>query len=261
MNKYLEEDRLGSRIHLDIHLYAYCALNKIDYGGSYYIKKKIRNYKLLKEHIELSKFLKIPHPKDFSNKNIGSIINLDKVENLFNIINFNTKLYPSKNINNFLTDNFINLLRNNFIFKKKEKFTIVVHIRRGDVNPNTHPERYLPNEYYCNILELITSIINIKSYEIIIISESQAYESFECFKKYDNIKFEFDRDTKSNWENMINSDIFIMSKSSYSYVPALFCKGIVVYKDFWCSKLNEWVSHNNIKNTLINQQLNLNKKK
>lgn len=41
MNKYLEEDRLGSRINLDIHIYAYSTLNKIDYGGSYYIKKKL----------------------------------------------------------------------------------------------------------------------------------------------------------------------------------------------------------------------------
>jgi hypothetical protein len=34
------------------------------------------------------------------------------------------------------------------------------------------------------------------------------------------------------WKTIIESDVFIMSRSSFSYVPALFAHGAVYYNEF-----------------------------
>ena len=43
---------------------------------------------------------------------------------------------------------------------------------------------------------------------------------------------------------MISADIFIMSKSSFSYVPAVFNNNKVIYTEMWHKKLDNWISHN-----------------
>ena len=36
----------------------------------------------------------------------------------------------------------------NFNYTSTDIFTITIHIRRGDVNPHKHADRYLYNKYY-----------------------------------------------------------------------------------------------------------------
>ena len=134
----------------------------------------------------------------------------------------------------------------------------MVHIRRGDVNPNKYPNRYVYNKYYIDLLKCIISEIKEKSYQITIISEKNSYEPFDNFKEFKNIQFDLDTNTISNWKKIINSDIFIMSKSSYSYTPALFCRGIVIYINFWCPKINDWLlgDSNNFK-IIFNKKLKI----
>jgi hypothetical protein len=99
--------------------------------------------------------------------------------------------------------------RSNAIYVKTNR-TIVVHVRRGDVNMN-YPQtgdyfRYIPNSYFLDLLE------NIRKPNDHVIILSQRTESFADFV---NAGYDVQLDTSvvQAWKTMIESDIFIMSRS------------------------------------------------
>ena len=47
---------------------------------------------------------------------------------------------------------------------------------------------------------------------------------------------------EKTWEIMIDSDILIMSKSSFSWVPAMYNQNLVIYPECWLKKLPKWVN-------------------
>ena len=56
-----------------------------------------------------------------------------------------------------IVDNHFYLRSNTNNHKKHDDvFTIAVHIRRGDVDPCTYMNRYLPNEYYLRLIKKFT---------------------------------------------------------------------------------------------------------
>jgi predicted GH43/DUF377 family glycosyl hydrolase len=68
-------------------------------------------------------------------------------------------------------------------------------------------------------------------------------ESLEAFKEI-GCKLFVNLSEKETWKKLINSDILIMSKSSFSWVPAIYNKNLVIYQECWLKKVNEWVSNN-----------------
>ena len=48
------------------------------------------------------------------------------------------------------------------------------------------------------------------------------------------------------YDLMIHSDILILSKSSFSFVPAFYNKRCVIYKPFWHKKLDHWLNSTDI---------------
>jgi hypothetical protein len=49
-----------------------------------------------------------------------------------------------------------------------------------------------------------------------------------------------DAKLNSAWEDMINAEILVIAKSSFSYVAALYSKATFVYQPFWHEKKSEW---------------------
>ena len=263
--KHNSQDRVGSRIHLDLHVYAYCYLNNFEYIGTIYKNEIFNAYaQICNAHVLLNNLLSIPCPKIESKEH--DHIAFD--ESILEKMNYNRNLYPDRNINELITPKFIRNIQNNFIYEKNNKISIVVHIRRGDVIPNMNPPRYLKNSYYIDILKILISYISY-NYEIIILSETETYESFEDFKIFKNITFDLDKEHFYNYKKMINADILILSNSSYSFVPSLFNKGIVIYNPCWISYPDTYlnssdVSFNDIlmkklRNLLNYEQNNMNK--
>jgi hypothetical protein len=119
----------------------------------------------------------------------------------------------------------------------------VLHIRRGDVQPCNDPEdRYLPNAYYQQtLLEHVPS-----DYQITIHSESQSLEGWDDLKKtltnkWNTIDWKFDSPILTAWKDMMTADIFVMSKSSFSIIPAILNRqGIIIYTPFWYEPLPHW---------------------
>jgi hypothetical protein len=97
---------------------------------------------------------------------------------------------------------------------------VVVHIRRGDVTP-CDPLRYLPNSYY---LELIRRYAP-RHAELTIYSQRDSVEPWDDFANYSlNLADDEGDDVIAAWEAMMNADVLILSKSSFSIVPALLHK-------------------------------------
>jgi hypothetical protein len=118
---------------------------------------------------------------------------------------------------------------------KRRRSSVVAHVRRGDVSlcdPTTR-DRYLPNAYYLSLLEKYATVGNVTIY-----SESQSSEEWSMFEGYD---LQLDQSPAEAWQAMIMADVLILSKSSFSIVPAIFNQhGVIVYTPFWVLPLPEW---------------------
>ena len=131
-----------------------------------------------------------------------------------------------------------------FNYKFDNIFTITVHLRRGDVCPEKFSERYLYNKYYIDILNRI--FVHLKKNNnlnvvINICSQSKSFESFDEFKEITDYKVNLYLDTQLETvcNLMIHSDILILSKSSFSFVPAFYNKRCVIYYPFLHKKLTD----------------------
>jgi hypothetical protein len=119
----------------------------------------------------------------------------------------------------------------------KTKYEVVVHVRRGDVSPcGKYANRYLPNSHYLNILD--TDIP--KNLSVAIFSESYAYETFDEFEER-GFAVLLDTDLAEVWKAMMSAKYIILSKSSFSFVPAMLNPTAqVIYTPFMVNKLAHW---------------------
>lgn len=99
-----------------------------------------------------------------------------------------------------------------------------VHIRRGDVNPCGYYLRYLPNSFYLNLIQQHAP----KDSNVTIFSEPDSYESWDDFS---NHNLALGGNVTDVWRHMLEMDVFILSRSSFSIVPAIVSQRIrkVVY--------------------------------
>jgi hypothetical protein len=114
-----------------------------------------------------------------------------------------------------------------------DAYQVAVHVRRGDVTPcmwdhtphhfidgnnrtcASHPSRYLPNQHYLQIIEKYAP----KGANVTIYTESeQSAESLDDFK---NFSVYVDGSLKTVWGDMQKSDMLILSKSTFAFIPAL----------------------------------------
>lgn len=125
----------------------------------------------------------------------------------------------------------------NLIYSTNE-ISIAVHIRRGDitVGQKTGQEdltmRWLNNSYYIQILRQLIKLIN-KPYKIYLFSQG-IEEDFKEFGEFDNLIFCLTTGAQETFLHLVMADILIISKSSFSYKPALLSNGIKVCpRHFW----------------------------
>jgi hypothetical protein len=138
----------------------------------------------------------------------------------------------------------------------KDILTIAVHIRRGDIGPcrarTRGYHRYLPNSHFVRLIDLYSNSSNNKSDtttghapskppppHVVIYSESESFESFDVFRQR-GYEVVLDGDIGNVWKGLIAADIVILSRSSFSLVPAVLSQGKVVYTPFWHDPLPHW---------------------
>ena len=119
-----------------------------------------------------------------------------------------------------------------------------VHIRRGDVTPcsrsATEPQRYLPNAYYLALIDdYVPKIAKGRPLNITIYSETHSYESWDVFRDR-GYRLALGTDVAQTWRSFLTADVLILSKSSFSLVPAIFNPNVIIYTPFWHKPLPEW---------------------
>eukprot|EP00934_Nitzschia_sp_Nitz4_P006033 Nitzschia sp. Nitz4//scaffold191_size41780//34025//34756//NITZ4_007476-RA/size41780-processed-gene-0.37-mRNA-1//1//CDS//3329540208//6023//frame0 len=157
-----------------------------------------------------------------------------------------------RNDTSILTPEYIEYLQSVISYPPKTTNTrqIAVHIRRGDVTPcfklAENFSRYLPNQHFMNLIDRYNPENNSK---VVIYSETESFESFDDFRDrgYD---LALDGDITDVWKGMIQSDVVILSRSSFSLVPAILSKGTVVYTPFWHKPLAHW---DVVEDSLVNE--------
>ena len=133
------------------------------------------------------------------------------------------------------------------IYEAYKGIHIAVHIRRGDVteassNPNIRM-RWLDTDYYCRVLRQLLKNLSGKDPHIYIFSQGKR-EEFEAYFPFPNVHYCLDMTAQDTFWHLTQADILLISKSSFSYKPALLSAGIVVApKNFWHGypNLRRWI--------------------
>ena len=131
-----------------------------------------------------------------------------------------------------------------------EEFNIAVHVRRGDIvqmqgedNPNL-TMRWMDNAYFVNALRYTLSTIQTEKKVHIYLFSQGTKEDYPEFDEFSNVTFCLDMSAKESFLHMVYADALITSKSSFSYKPALLCKGLKICPaNFWHGypKKNDWI--------------------
>jgi len=242
-NKYsrLRSDRSGAQINDMIYAFGYCYMKGWNYLGAcnrywhrQFDESRINNT-LLSTNV-LCDFLGFPRPIKDNHiyKNIAMIDNeyLPHMHAIFTL-EFLDVLYQKAK------PQLINIKQN------PDDFIVSIHVRRGDITPeHRHGFKYTANSYY---LQIITEIKKVKpNARFLVFSESNSKEPFDDFVNL-GCKMMLDTDLVEAWNYFIMSDVFVMSSSSFSYVPALYNKNIVVsiWSKYW-KPLDNWINHDNL---------------
>ena len=117
---------------------------------------------------------------------------------------------------------------------------IAIHVRRGDVTPTHHADRYTPDAKILATLDLVLSHMGGQTPEIHVYSQGRA-EDFAAFSERGCV-LHLDEDALTDLAGLASADILIIGKSSFSYVAALLSQGLVIYEPFWHKAGEGWIS-------------------
>lgn len=135
---------------------------------------------------------------------------------------------------------------------KTECIKIGVHIRRGDILLIEKEIRYLPNEYYVNIMRVLMVYFKDASipYEFHVYTENVTKtihftdeyrsdlhgvqttlqpETYEEFNGIENIIWHINTDPVNTFINLCNSDLLIISISAFSYLAGILNRKAIVF--------------------------------
>jgi hypothetical protein len=114
-------------------------------------------------------------------------------------------------------------------------FEIAVHIRRGDVDPCRRQRRYLPNSHYLALIDQFTpnsTVLMGRPLHVTIYSESDSFEPFDDFVAR-NYTLALDTDNLAQiWHALATADVVILSRSTFSIIPAMVNPNTVVATEF-----------------------------
>ncbi|KAL3896468.1 MAG: hypothetical protein SGARI_007160 [Bacillariaceae sp.] len=75
--------------------------------------------------------------------------------------------------------------------------------------------------------------------KVIIYSQEDSYESLDEFREK-GYEMHIEEAIEDVWKAAMTADVFIMSRSDFSLVPAIVTKATVVYTPYWEKPLRGW---------------------
>ena len=137
-------------------------------------------------------------------------------------------------------------------FKPETKYQVAVHLRRGDITPNStrYPPviwqaRWAADEEYLSVVEQVEAVLPAADIHFFSVLEKPWTKSdFDIFSSKAKHSVHLGNDAVSDWAHMAKADVLIMGPSSFSLVAALFNpKCVLKFKHFGESKLSDWIEH------------------
>ena len=266
--------------------YMHTPFADIDYQGLQSLSKNEHSKEYVRECIKRTWIKSDLNPNEI-NKNLKDygFIN-DKntpnktffLENLIDVINKNQKTILQFTMPYTITDKFpemYNYVRGLYkpIIKKNEIFTIGVHVRRGELFV-VDGHRMLNNQYYVMIVNKIINFCNemnikfcvelyteIPDKDMVItgghvginnrinepITVKKELSSITEFENIPNLNKYINEATLDTFDRMVNCDILVMSRSSFSASAAYVKEGISVYYPFWSNMMKRDIAFNDPK--------------
>jgi hypothetical protein len=155
---------------------------------------------------------------------------------------------------------------------------IAIHIRRGELFV-VDSDRMLPNSYYISCMKSLKTILDNNNipftFHLYTEVATQPFDvtpshhgilnrtsstitirpddsHMDDFKEFDSIVYHINECPVETLVNLVNSDILLASRSSYSYVAAMLKKkGVILFHPFWHKLNKNWIpvySNNDILN-------------
>ncbi|MFZ2468367.1 MAG: hypothetical protein WAW54_08225 [Parvibaculum sedimenti] len=135
------------------------------------------------------------------------------------------------------------------LFRKKmglseqpgDTLSVAVHVRRGDVGQESNSLRFTPNSKILQTIKCLKEAAALANTRLSIAVFSQgSKDDFQEFVEL-GCSLHLDTDALDTLRGLIESDILVMSKSSFSYVAALYNNGVVIYEPTFNPALDGWL--------------------
>eukprot|EP00808_Paulinella_micropora_P030195 g75397.t1 len=209
----LRGDRYGAKIHDMLYAWSYCRLHNCHYTGT--LGQDSQTETLLR-YLNVSWRGWKQKPSDCQELPLSEYRKEDFIK---------------------AAEPYFDELRRNVKHFRFQHETIVVHARRDDVSAadalrGTRAGRFL---------EVLKNLNNPPQKSVIIHSTNRGFDQeFRTAAQVHGWILKLDAPLESAWKDMIHADILVMSKSSFSFVPAFFNRHTVIYQPFWHNPLSHW---------------------
>jgi len=258
----LKTDGYGAQLLAKITAYIFCKYYDIEYKYTPIIKCAHSNLRNLDDFFLIESFYPNNYCKNDNNRTLVISENQSKdleifrkiIDNKYNI-NYNIAQchwFLEQDPNKYYDIDILNDIRNMYYktekkhsklftdFKNKNSKIVSMHIRRNDITKIRHPSRYIELSKYKSFIKEINKKYDNLSF--IIYTDSKNNECDELLS--DNI-FINKCNEKETFHDLAESDILLISISSFSYIPALLSKNLIYFFNNCMFKgLNNWIKIN-----------------
>lgn len=123
----------------------------------------------------------------------------------------------------------------------RDRLIVAVHVRRGDVSRSRNSARYTPNANILRSIGLLREICNELGITITLQLHSEGKP--DDFLDFAKAGCELFLDTDAVWtmQQLVEADILVMGKSSFSYLAALINRGVKLYEPMLEPPLSAWI--------------------
>lgn len=234
------EDQSGSRIHDEIMAKAFCFMNGIRYCGpvfkqlpSYDETEPLRQLLGLPAASLSAKGVIMPQAiyRERESKGISAILDAA----ISNTLPVRLGAHPDE----IFSERYVLELQQKLTLSLETRINeVVLHARRGDVSAEMHPNRYTGIRYYLDLINQLSELDPLLRFTVH--SQSKGLSSSEIEALSAICTLVLDADLVKAWEDMIKAEILVLAKSSFSYVPALYSVGTIIYQPFWHLPRSNW---------------------
>lgn len=122
----------------------------------------------------------------------------------------------------------------------QRQFTVCMHVRRGDVDV-ARQDMWTDTASFLRTRELVEQALKAQGIapRFLIFSQGKR-EDFAGFEG-EGVEFHLDADPFWTLEQMIDADLLVMSKSSFSYVAGMLCDGLKLFEPCQLPAMPGWI--------------------